>query len=80
MLVGCLTDEDVQPIHSVNQAHGHGKEAADDCFSVPACKHCREELLTGFTMNRHMKQEAWNLAYFRWQRQQWEDGLVRVVN
>ena len=55
-----------EPAHS-NQAH-HGKggaQKAHDCFYVPACRACHQELDQGRTMDRKTKFAEWNRAYGR---------------
>lgn len=72
--------DDTVACHSNQQMHGKGmSEKSGDNFTVPGCAACHRELDQGITMNRSMKFDAWNYAYFRWQRYLWEKGLVKVA-
>ncbi len=82
LMLPCCTGggEDTVPCHSNQLVHGKGmSEKAGDQFAVPGCAACHRELDQGFTMNKGMKADAWNLAYWRWQRRLWELELVKVA-
>ena len=68
------------PAHSNMQRHGRGVgHKSADCFAVPACPACHYELDYGKNMSREEKEQAWELAFERYQLWLWENEKIRVA-
>jgi hypothetical protein len=77
---GCEGGDAGEPAHSNQPKHGKGGAMkAHDCFHVPACRCCHQELDQGHTMDRETKHAAWDRAFADYLPELFRHGYLRVA-